>query len=658
MDIMSLLKTGYRSRELTAIITCYQAPSLSPPEARAVVAGIMSFMFNPHPYDDSNAINRLALPDGVDDPLVHGTREVAIHLANHFAAHVVTRKKQVIALDGYIGAGFDDVLNLTLQQLALKGVRAAAINAAATGGLYKPAHVLEAELAGHLPNDRMQDPVLLFGKLFHGKFEDLFDDDAVDRVRKSVTSATDGILFVYGCGCTAVPLRDLYDTILYFDVTPKRVILRAKAGLVANIGDTHPRPFKELLRRLYYVDFEVAGALRRELLHEKSGAFRFYIARNAAGECTLLPRAALDATLASLARQPFRCRPVYIEGVWGGSFVQRIRNLPADMVKVAWVFDLIPLEVSIVVETAAGRQIEFPYFTFVQKEGEALMGPETVKRFGGYFPIRFNYDDTWHASGNMSIQVHPTREYCIDQNGEHGQQDESYYVVATGHGAKTYLGFREGVTKEAFMREARRSEAEKTPMDHDAFVHAVPSRPGTQLVLPGGTIHASGQNQVVLEIGSLTVGSYTYKLYDYLRADLDGNPRPIHTYHGENVLDPRRVAPQVERELVPEPKLLRKGASGAEGWSEWLVGEHEDVYFSLRRIDIAPFRQAPDDTRGVFHVLALVDGEAIVIESQSDPARCYHASYLDIVVVPANIGPYTIRNPGKQPVVVHKTLLK
>ncbi len=48
-----------------------------------------------------------------------------------------------------------------------------------------------------------------------------------------------------------------------------------------------------------------------------------------------------------------------------------------------------------------------------------------------------------------------------------------------------------------------------------------------QFMLPGGTIHASGRNQLILEIGSLTVGSYTFKLYDYLRADLDGTRRPI-----------------------------------------------------------------------------------------------------------------------------------
>ena len=87
-----------------------------------------------------------------------------------------------------------------------------------------------------------------------------------------------------------------------------------------------------------------------------------------------------------------------------------------------------------------------------------------------------------------------------------------------------------------FFRCIEKAEKEHIPFDHDKFVNSFPSEEGDQFLLPGGTIHASGRNQVVLEIGSYTIGSYTFKLYDYLRKDLDGNPRPIHSIHGKNVL--------------------------------------------------------------------------------------------------------------------------
>lgn len=610
-------------------------------------------MFNPHPYDDPSAINRPDLSPDTLASIVHGTRATAAHLAELFVrrATEVSPSALVVALDGYIGTDFSPVLNLVLQQLAIHGV---ATRVHDIRECYQAADTLAEALGDYLPSDREKDPVLLFGKVFHGAYEDLFATGAEDRLRLKIAAEKAAaraptVILLHGCGCTAAPLRAVCDLVVYLDLTPKQAILRAKAGLVANLGDPHPRPFKELLRRLYYVDFEVAGRLRGDLLRRDE--IDFYIARDAGGECTLLPRTALAVIFDALARRPFRCKPVYIEGVWGGSFVKRVRRLPDSMKNCAWVFDLIPLEVSVVV-AAGERLLDFPYFTFVQARGEALMGAECTRAFGGYFPIRFNYDDTWHGGGNMSIQVHPPRDYCRRENDELGGQDESYYVVATGHDAKTYLGFREGVTKADFMAQARRSETEKIPFDHDCYVHAVPSLPGTQLLLPGGTIHASGRNQVVLEIGSLTMGSYTYKLYDYLRADLDGVPRPIHTYHGEKVLDPRWDAATAERELVPAPAPLRQG----EGWSEQLVGEHRAIYFSLRRLEFV--REIEDDTAGKFHVLALVDGEEVLVRSKVYPGLNYRAHYLDVVVVPAKLGPYVIENLGKQPVVIHKTLLK
>ena len=121
----------------------------------------------------------------------------------------------------------------------------------------------------------------------------------------------------------------------------------------------------------------------------------------------------------------------------------------------AWVFDLIPLEVSIVAKTDK-YEVEMPYFTLVQKEGVNIMGEQCVKDYGGYFPIRFNYDDTYHSSGNMSIQVHSGHDYNVQNFNEFGRQDESYYIVATGHGAKTYVGFTETASPDEFIEEIKR----------------------------------------------------------------------------------------------------------------------------------------------------------------------------------------------------------
>jgi hypothetical protein len=141
-------------------------------------------------------------------------------------------------------------------------------------------------------------------------------------------------------------------------------------------------------------------------------------------------------------------------------------------------------------------------------------------------------------------------------------------------------------------------------------------------------------------------------MYDYLRADLDGVPRPIHIYHGERVLKGERTESWVKENLVQQPRLIRKGSN----WAEYIIGEHNLLYFSLRRLEFE--KEIEGDTNGKFHVLTLVDGEKVEIRSLDNPELSYTQNYLDVVIVPANMGRYIVRNLSNQPVCLHKTMLK
>ena len=225
-------------------------------------------------------------------------------------------------------------------------------------------------------------------------------------------------------------------------------------------------------------------------------------------------------------------------------------------------------------------------------------------------------------------------------------------MVVAGQDAKTFVGFRDDADTEQFIRDIKLADTEYKPVDYLKYVSYEDSKPGLQVMLPAGTIHSSGRNQVVLEIGSLTIGSYTYKLYDYLRADLDGKPRPIHTWHGERTLAYERTTSWVRNNIVQQPRTVR----GGDGWAEKIVGEHDLLYFTLRRLEFE--KRIEDDTCGKFHVLTLVDGERIRIRSVAQPERYFDAEYMDMVVVPADMGRYVIENLRTEPICVHKTMLK
>jgi mannose-6-phosphate isomerase class I len=597
----------------------------------------MSFMFNPYDYVDPQAVNHPHLPAALGAEVSVGTDKVARRLLEK------TPVNGALFVDGYVGADFDTVVAaLAAQDGKLTVFR--------VSDAYKSSDELAKMLAESLPEDRVIDPVLLFGRFIERGLDSLFDSGKVAALREKIGAARrTGRVVVAGCGALCAALRDLADEAAFVDVTPLRVTRRIQEGRVANLGDAEKRPKAAIFRRMYYYDYEIMMEHRRELIDRN--LIDFYVDDNIDYKPVMLPLAVLKELFAVLVATPFRCTPVYLEGVWGGFFVKKLRHLPDDMRNCAWVFDMIPNEVSVQIKVG-GTTVNIPFSTVFKATAEKLMGAESVRRFGDHFPIRFNYDDTLGGSGNMSIQVHPPQKYANENFGEPFQQDESYYVVKT-NGSKTYLGLQDDCDPAEFFSMVKRAENEHVPFDHDKYVNSFPSEQGDQFLLPGGTIHASGRNQIVLEIGSYTIGSYTFKLYDYLRCDLEGNPRPIHSIHGQNVLVTERRRSKVDGVLRPRPVTVREG----DGFKEEIVGEHELIYFSLRRLSFD--RDISDDTKNEkFHVLTLVEGDEVLVYSKADPTRCYHQKFMDVVVVPASMGEYGIINLGNTPCKVNKTMLK
>lgn len=609
----------------------------------------VSFMFKPFPYTDPHAINQIAAPESVTSRITCGVDEVCAALANEIQQRLDQNRPLIVGIEAYLSApvhALTDKLSQACHHLGL------GVTVRRTDELFIDSDVLDQKLKSFLPEDRVTDPVLLFGSLFEGGYKELMDTAAVQSFRDDLSdfrkNGTD-VLIVAGYASLVPELHDVYDLRLYMDMTPKTTMLNMRQGPWTNVGRRERLPVKELLRRCYYIDFEVMGDLRGRLLRENQ--IDYYLASDDMETLSLVPLETMKALFEIMLTYPLRCRPVYLEGVWGGFYLKRMRNLPDEMQNCAWIFDLIPMEVSLVVDLDS-KTIEFPFYTFIQTTGPQLMGEKCARHFGGYFPIRFNYDDTFHSSGNMSIQVHPPEDYIREHFNELGRQDESYYVITTGQGAQTYLGFHQDTDVEAFIEKARLADERGEAFDHDQYVKPYPSIPGRQFLIPAGTIHSSGRNQVVLEIGSLTIGSYTYKMYDYMRKDLDGTPRPIHIYHGNNVLRRERRENWVRENLIQEPRLIREGP----GWKEIIVGEHPLIYFSLRNLVFD--ERIEDNTVDRFHVLSLVDGEQVMVRSLKNPDHFFIQNYLEILVIPAVFGPYEIINRGQGPVVIHKTLLK
>ena len=615
----------------------------------------MSFMYNPFPFDDPRPVNRPELSEKTVKSIISGGNQNVVKKFVATLADRAAKEGVVVALDGYTTANWTVFVNLIARECCLLGLGFEAIDANAA--TLKSGKEIDAIIDPLLIWDTKIDPTLLYGKVYKGGYQGLMDEARTEAFKKAVPASRQAgkISVVYGYGSLIPELRELYDVKVFFDLTPMKSMLRIRRGEYSNLGKERPGIINRTIRRCYYCDFECAVRNRHELW--ENNVPDWYVLDNDPQNLQLMPFGTFSDICAQLVKYPFRAKPCYLEGVWGGSYMKKLRKLPEEMRNAAWVFDFIPMEVSVVVE-AGDEKLDINYCSFVHKEGVNLMGEDCVKKFEGYFPIRFNWDDSYHSTGNMSIQCHSGGEYNVKNYNEFGRQDESYYVVVTGHDAKTFIGFRDDADIPQFFRDIEAADTEHKPCDYMKYVSYEESKPGLQVMLPAGTIHSSGRNQVILEIGSLTIGSYTYKMYDYLRLDFDGKQRPIHTRLGEeNVRQDRRYSvihdPESPEYIVQKPRLAASG----EGWEEYILGENPQVYFSLRRLEFE--KKCEQDTGGkLFHVLTLVDGDAVRVRSVRHPERFFDLQFMDIVCVPADMGRYVIENLGREPVMVHKTCLR
>jgi mannose-6-phosphate isomerase class I len=312
----------------------------------------------------------------------------------------------------------------------------------------------------------------------------------------------------------------------------------------------------------------------------------------------------------------------------------------------AWSFELISPENGIVFESD-GKLLEVSFDTLMFQEHESVLG-EYSRNFGVEFPIRFDFLDTF-GGGNLSVQCHPSQQYIREQFGETFTQDETYYILDCGPQAVVYLGFRQGIDPYRFRTDLENSFRNGTAVDIERYVNTQVAHKHDLFLIPNGTIHCSGVNNLVLEI-SATPYIFTFKMYDWLRLDLDGKPRPINIDRAFDNLRFERQGERARRELVSVPRILE----GGEGWRLVHIPTHVEHFYDVHRLEFSG--SVAVSTLGSPHVLSLVEGEEVILELPE--GRCPRFRYAETFVVPAATGRYRLVSPAGKPLKVVKAFLK
>ena len=267
-----------------------------------------------------------------------------------------------------------------------------------------------------------------------------------------------------------------------------------------------------------------------------------------------------------------------------------------------------------------------------------LLGIKVWEAFGAEFPIRFDFLDTMDG-GNLSLQVHPLKEYIREKFGMDYTQDESYYFIDAQKDSVVYLGLKEGIVPEQMISDLEAAEEKSKGFDTDKYIEKWPIRKHDHVLIPAGTVHCSGANSMVLEI-SATPYIFTFKLWDWGRIGMDGKPRPISLKHGLHSIQWNRTTQWTKNNILNQVQQIAEG----DGWIEERTGLHEGSFIETRRHWFTG--KVHHNTNGVVNILNLVEGREAIVESDDGTFKPFIVHYAETFIVPAAVGAYTIQPYG------------
>lgn len=526
--------------------------------------------------------------------------------------------KKVVAVDFYAGVREEEVageLELLSPTLFIN-----------TRNLMKPQDEIKAMTERFMTDD------VLFGYVTNLTLNDYFDAEKLEQARKQVADAT-GRVIIVGSGAAMVAPAEA--TVVYVYMARWEIQQRFRVHEVKALGvDNREDAVSLQYKRGYFNDWRILDRYKESLF----GRVDFWLDTHIANEPRLIDKETFFKGIEETVKTPFRVVPFFDPAPWGGQWMKEVCGLNPEKENYGWCFDCVPEENSLYFEVN-GVRFELPSVDLVLLKSRELLGEPVEARFGKDFPIRFDFLDTV-GGGNLSVQVHPTTQFIRENFGMYYTQDESYYLLDAKEGASVYLGLKTGIDKNEMIHDLREAQKGEVVFDTERYVNRLPAKKHDHYLIPGGTVHCSGSEALVLEISS-TPNLFTFKLWDWQRLGLDGKPRPINVERGKDVIDWKRDTEYVNKHLANRFTQVAEG----DGWREECTGLHPNEFIETHRHWFS--KPVTHHTNNSVNVLNLVEGEEAVVESPINAFKPFVVHYAETFIIPASVGEYTIAPYGK-----------
>lgn len=573
-------------------------------------------------------IKEISKPQGYDIYPYFALGEKQIFNGYAALADYITRQKTVV-VDGYVGVYWNLFIRSLKKELESRKLRVHIIDTAS--------FLKDEDLIDEMTLDFLGEKDGVWGKKTTLSLGDFFD---LEALKASEVNEDCDVNIIIGCGAS---LSEWDAPLIYVDLPKNELQHRMSAGAICNLGKSGPQEPTEMYKRFYFVDWVVLNAHKEQLAKNVA----VFVDAQWEEDINWGYGDSVREGLQKMSASVFRARPWFAPGAWGGQWMKKhMPQLDQNEVNYAWSFELIVPENGLVFESD-GLLLEVSFDLLMFTQSENILGRH-AERFGNEFPIRFDFLDTFDG-GNLSIQCHPSLEYIKEQFGENITQDETYYILDCNDEASVYLGFQEDIDPAAFRTVLEDSNRNGVAIEIEQYVQCHQAEKHDLFLIPNGTIHSAGAHNLVLEI-SATPYIFTFKMYDWLRLDLNGKPRPINIDHAFKNLDFSRKGSKVKQELISKPTVLFE----KEGCTCYHLPTHAEHFYDVHRLDFD--LHVDVETDNVCHVLMLVEGGSVTVSTANGSTM--HFQYAETFVIPAAAGSYSITNNSNGQAKVIKAFLK